>query len=181
MFSLCPLSIQTVTSLCHMHGSRFGYALANGTVGVYDRTARYWRIKVPQSFLIILSWTRRANLIKHYKSLAFVGLMCNIYFSFSLSLWKLQFCWFFVCVPPFYIFYHANCPFSILQTPITFKCNVYPIHSFLFPFSLRITRWVSMPSTWMLMGWWSLLLAGQMERSAHNLAGLASRKQPLTL
>lgn len=32
-----------------MHGSRFGYALANGTVGVYDRTARYWRIKVPQS------------------------------------------------------------------------------------------------------------------------------------
>lgn len=40
------LSTQTVTSLCHMHGSRFGYALANGTVGVYDRAARYWRIKV---------------------------------------------------------------------------------------------------------------------------------------
>lgn len=39
-------SSQTVTSLCYMHGSRFGYALANGTVGVYDRTARYWRIKV---------------------------------------------------------------------------------------------------------------------------------------
>ncbi|KAJ3595917.1 hypothetical protein NHX12_002329 [Muraenolepis orangiensis] len=36
---------ETVTSLCHMHGSRFGYALANGTVGVYDRSARYWRIK----------------------------------------------------------------------------------------------------------------------------------------
>ncbi|XP_014849002.1 PREDICTED: Bardet-Biedl syndrome 2 protein [Poecilia mexicana] len=36
---------ETVTSLCHMHGSRFGYALANGTVGVYDRMARYWRIK----------------------------------------------------------------------------------------------------------------------------------------
>ncbi|TRY66623.1 hypothetical protein DNTS_034060 [Danionella cerebrum] len=36
---------ETVTSLCHMHSSRFGYALANGTVGVYDRTARYWRIK----------------------------------------------------------------------------------------------------------------------------------------
>lgn len=29
-----------------MYGSRFGYALANGTVGVYDRSARYWRIKV---------------------------------------------------------------------------------------------------------------------------------------
>ncbi|KAM7396186.1 hypothetical protein PAMP_019245 [Pampus punctatissimus] len=36
---------ETVTSLCHMHDSRFGYALANGTVGVYDRTTRYWRIK----------------------------------------------------------------------------------------------------------------------------------------
>uniref|UniRef100_A0A8C6SIR0 BBSome complex member BBS2 n=1 Tax=Neogobius melanostomus TaxID=47308 RepID=A0A8C6SIR0_9GOBI len=36
---------ETVTSLCHMHDSRFGYALANGTVGVYDRSSRYWRIK----------------------------------------------------------------------------------------------------------------------------------------
>ncbi|XP_048461696.1 Bardet-Biedl syndrome 2 protein homolog isoform X3 [Rhincodon typus] len=36
---------ETITALCHMHGSRFGYALANGTVGVYDRATRYWRIK----------------------------------------------------------------------------------------------------------------------------------------
>jgi Bardet-Biedl syndrome 2 protein len=36
---------EAITSLCLMQGSRFGYALANGTVGVYDRTARYWRIK----------------------------------------------------------------------------------------------------------------------------------------
>ncbi|XP_019732446.1 BBSome complex member BBS2 [Hippocampus comes] len=36
---------ETVTALCHMHSSRFGYALANGTVGVYDRNSRYWRIK----------------------------------------------------------------------------------------------------------------------------------------
>uniref|UniRef100_A0A3P8X637 Bardet-Biedl syndrome 2 protein homolog n=1 Tax=Cynoglossus semilaevis TaxID=244447 RepID=A0A3P8X637_CYNSE len=36
---------ETVTALCHMHDCRFGYALANGTVGVYDRNARYWRIK----------------------------------------------------------------------------------------------------------------------------------------
>uniref|UniRef100_UPI00398EC15B BBSome complex member BBS2 isoform X2 n=1 Tax=Pristiophorus japonicus TaxID=55135 RepID=UPI00398EC15B len=36
---------ETITALCHMHGSRFGYALANGTVGVYDRSTRYWRIK----------------------------------------------------------------------------------------------------------------------------------------
>ncbi|XP_054565980.1 Bardet-Biedl syndrome 2 protein isoform X2 [Eptesicus fuscus] len=34
-----------ITSLCPVYGSRFGYALANGTVGVYDKTARYWRIK----------------------------------------------------------------------------------------------------------------------------------------
>ncbi|XP_069496392.1 BBSome complex member BBS2 [Ambystoma mexicanum] len=36
---------ETITSLCSMYGSRFGYALSNGTVGVYDRTTRYWRIK----------------------------------------------------------------------------------------------------------------------------------------
>ncbi|XP_055504634.1 Bardet-Biedl syndrome 2 protein homolog [Leucoraja erinacea] len=36
---------EIITALCHMHGSRFGYALANGTVGVYDRATRYWRIK----------------------------------------------------------------------------------------------------------------------------------------
>ncbi|XP_077451373.1 BBSome complex member BBS2 [Stigmatopora argus] len=36
---------ETVTSLCHMHSNRFGYALANGTVGVYERNSRYWRIK----------------------------------------------------------------------------------------------------------------------------------------
>ena len=38
--------LQIITSLCPMYGSRFGYALSNGTVGVYDKTARYWRIKV---------------------------------------------------------------------------------------------------------------------------------------
>ncbi|XP_071900114.1 BBSome complex member BBS2 isoform X2 [Anas platyrhynchos] len=37
---------ETVTALSPMYGSRFGYALSNGTVGVYDKTARYWRIKV---------------------------------------------------------------------------------------------------------------------------------------
>ncbi len=55
IYSYCFLSFQTVTSLCHMHGSRFGYALANGTVGVYDRTARYWRIKVLNSGLFKLN------------------------------------------------------------------------------------------------------------------------------
>ncbi|KAK3101351.1 hypothetical protein FSP39_002925 [Pinctada imbricata] len=37
---------EAITCLCPMIESRFGYALHNGTVGVYDRTARYWRIKV---------------------------------------------------------------------------------------------------------------------------------------
>uniref|UniRef100_A0A2K5JZU7 Bardet-Biedl syndrome 2 protein homolog n=1 Tax=Colobus angolensis palliatus TaxID=336983 RepID=A0A2K5JZU7_COLAP len=36
---------EVVTSLCPMYGSRFGYALSSGIVGVYDKTARYWRIK----------------------------------------------------------------------------------------------------------------------------------------
>ncbi|XP_019391179.1 PREDICTED: Bardet-Biedl syndrome 2 protein isoform X4 [Crocodylus porosus] len=36
---------ETITALSPMYGSRFGYALSNGTVGVYDKTARYWRIK----------------------------------------------------------------------------------------------------------------------------------------
>uniref|UniRef100_A0A8C7PY86 Bardet-Biedl syndrome 2 protein homolog n=1 Tax=Oncorhynchus mykiss TaxID=8022 RepID=A0A8C7PY86_ONCMY len=31
--------------VCQQRDNVFGYALANGTVGVYDRTARYWRIK----------------------------------------------------------------------------------------------------------------------------------------
>ncbi|KAJ8298785.1 hypothetical protein KUTeg_022845 [Tegillarca granosa] len=37
---------EAITCLCPMVESRFGYALANGTVGVYDRSARYWRIKI---------------------------------------------------------------------------------------------------------------------------------------
>ena len=37
---------EAVTALQPLSGARFGYALANGTVGVYDRTARWWRIKV---------------------------------------------------------------------------------------------------------------------------------------
>ncbi|KAF0313264.1 Bardet-Biedl syndrome 2 [Amphibalanus amphitrite] len=36
---------EAVTALQPLAGTRFGYALANGTVGVYDRTSRWWRIK----------------------------------------------------------------------------------------------------------------------------------------
>lgn len=51
-----------------MYGSRFGYALSNGTVGVYDKTARYWRIKVSTAQLsclgqIILPTWRTPSLI----------------------------------------------------------------------------------------------------------------------
>ncbi|KAL4657039.1 Bardet-Biedl syndrome 2 protein-like [Arapaima gigas] len=52
---------ETVTSLCHMHGSRFGYALANGTVGVYDRTARYWRIKSKNHAMTIHAFDLNAD------------------------------------------------------------------------------------------------------------------------
>ena len=41
---------EAITSLCSMQDTRFGYALANGTVGVYDRSSRYWRIKVSYLF-----------------------------------------------------------------------------------------------------------------------------------
>ncbi|XP_071104819.1 BBSome complex member BBS2-like [Haliotis cracherodii] len=47
---------EAVTSLCPMTDSRFGYALANGTVGVYDRTARYWRIKSKNQAIAIHSF-----------------------------------------------------------------------------------------------------------------------------
>ncbi|KAK3767058.1 hypothetical protein RRG08_054106 [Elysia crispata] len=36
---------EIITCLCPITNARFGYALANGTVGVYDRSTRYWRIK----------------------------------------------------------------------------------------------------------------------------------------
>lgn len=47
---------ESVTCLYPLHGSRFGYALANGTVGVYDKTARYWRIKSKNQAISIHSF-----------------------------------------------------------------------------------------------------------------------------
>lgn len=37
---------EAVTGLCKVMGQHFGYALANGTVGVYKGLDRSWRIKV---------------------------------------------------------------------------------------------------------------------------------------
>ena len=34
-----------VVGLCPLRGTVFGYALGNGTVGVYDKTSRVWRVK----------------------------------------------------------------------------------------------------------------------------------------
>ncbi|XP_065051095.1 Bardet-Biedl syndrome 2 protein-like [Rhopilema esculentum] len=47
---------EAVTSLYSLYGSRFGYALRNGTVGVYDRSARYWRIKSKNQAVSIYSF-----------------------------------------------------------------------------------------------------------------------------
>ena len=44
---------EAVTALCPMQGSRFGYALANGTVGVYEKMARWWRIKVENKIFTV--------------------------------------------------------------------------------------------------------------------------------
>ncbi|XP_052802145.1 Bardet-Biedl syndrome 2 protein homolog [Mya arenaria] len=47
---------EAITCLCPMENSKFGYALANGTVGVYDRTARFWRIKSKNQAVTINSF-----------------------------------------------------------------------------------------------------------------------------
>uniref|UniRef100_H2YY39 BBSome complex member BBS2 n=1 Tax=Ciona savignyi TaxID=51511 RepID=H2YY39_CIOSA len=47
---------EAVTGLYSISGSRFGYALANGTIGVYDRSARYWRIKSKNQVMAIHSF-----------------------------------------------------------------------------------------------------------------------------
>ena len=36
--------------------TRFGYALANGTVGVYEKTTRWWRIKSKNQATAIFSF-----------------------------------------------------------------------------------------------------------------------------
>ncbi|XP_063686264.1 Bardet-Biedl syndrome 2 protein homolog isoform X1 [Bolinopsis microptera] len=47
---------ESVTCLAAMNGSKFGYALANGTVGVYDRNSRFWRIKSKNQAVSIFSY-----------------------------------------------------------------------------------------------------------------------------
>jgi hypothetical protein len=45
-----------VTALNATHGSRFSYALANGTVGLYDRQTRVWRVKSKNMVMSVQSF-----------------------------------------------------------------------------------------------------------------------------
>ncbi|CAD5110876.1 DgyrCDS241 [Dimorphilus gyrociliatus] len=42
-----------ILDLCRMSDNKFGYSLNNGTVGVYDKNTRLWRIKVSKVLYII--------------------------------------------------------------------------------------------------------------------------------
>ena len=44
---------EAVTQLTAVQDGRFGYALANGTVGVYEKTTRWWRIKSKNQVLLL--------------------------------------------------------------------------------------------------------------------------------
>ncbi|KAI6661899.1 Bardet-Biedl syndrome 2 protein [Oopsacas minuta] len=46
----------SVIGLCPVTDSKFGYALANGTVGVYDKLSRYWRIKSKNQSLALFCY-----------------------------------------------------------------------------------------------------------------------------
>jgi Bardet-Biedl syndrome 2 protein len=44
-FNFKTFYFQSITGLSHLDSARFGYSLANGSVGVYDKNQRNWRIK----------------------------------------------------------------------------------------------------------------------------------------
>lgn len=52
---------ETIVSLCPFAGPRFGYALSNGTVGVYERSARHWRIKSRNIAVVLQSFDVYGN------------------------------------------------------------------------------------------------------------------------
>jgi len=47
---------EAITHLCKVKDSKFGYALANGTIGVYDGLTRLWRIKSKQQVMSTLCY-----------------------------------------------------------------------------------------------------------------------------
>jgi Bardet-Biedl syndrome 2 protein len=44
---------ETIVALCPLVGARFGYALGNGTVGIYERSNRNWRIKSRNTAVVL--------------------------------------------------------------------------------------------------------------------------------
>mgnify|MGYP002378204856 FL=1 len=47
---------ETVVSICPLINATFGYALANGTVGIYERSTRNWRIKSRNVAVVLQSF-----------------------------------------------------------------------------------------------------------------------------
>lgn len=45
-----------VIGLTPIHLTRYGYALSNGTVGVYDRASRVWRVKTKHTVRKPVEW-----------------------------------------------------------------------------------------------------------------------------
>jgi Bardet-Biedl syndrome 2 protein len=45
--------IETFVAICPLINATFGYALSNGTVGIYERSNRNWRIK-SRNFAVVL-------------------------------------------------------------------------------------------------------------------------------
>lgn len=50
-----------VTSLCRVRPGRFAYALANGSLGVYNRTSRVWRVKSKHQCTALLAFDLNAD------------------------------------------------------------------------------------------------------------------------
>lgn len=52
---------EAVIGICPLYGNRFGYALSNGTVGVYEKTTRLWRIKSKNHAVALCSYDLDAD------------------------------------------------------------------------------------------------------------------------
>ena len=88
---------QAITSLCPMLDSKFGYALANGTVGVYEKSARFWRIKVRKHDIgLKCHWVLPCNENMHLgDSVRIVLFLCSLKIMqspYTASIWILTEC-----------------------------------------------------------------------------------------
>lgn len=55
-YSMEAVEADQFVALCPIHGNKFGYALVNGTIGVYDRMERAWRVKSKHSVCSITAY-----------------------------------------------------------------------------------------------------------------------------